>query len=240
MDLYKQTTAESYLLREKDGYRAVEEGGICYLFWNTPDYAGLNMVLAEEITAEKLHKIKEKTKGYRFGVALQKQAAEILEKNGLVFDEKAYVMSFQADVPLGFTSDLEIKKVESCADLLIWSSVVAKVFKMADAEYICRMCRGDLTIPEVSYYYGMAQGKPVGAIQTVKGSSACGIYWVAVDENFRRRGYGHDLMAAAINGVLVKGCDRFVLCSSQKGYPLYQSLGFETVYQRYDYELREV
>ena len=45
------------------------------------------------------------------------------------------------------------------------------------------------------------------------------------------------ITAAAINGALEAGCGRFVLCSSQKRYPLYRSLGFETIYQRYDYEL---
>lgn len=237
MDKFEQTVFESYGIRKKDGYDAFVKNDIMYLFWNTPDFSGLNAVRSDYITEEKLQEIKKITQGYNFSVGLKQKADEALSVQGLHYEKTAKIMSWSPKAEMEYKSELAINRVEDKNGLLKWAEVCAEAFDM-DAEYLFNSCKGDLTIPEVVYFYGEIDGEAVGAIQSVKGTEACGLFWVAVKEQYRRRSYGHDMMAAAINEAMKAGYKDFMLSASAEGYYLYNRIGFKVSYERYDYELK--
>lgn len=237
MDKFEQTVFESYSIRKKDGYDAFVKNDVMYLFWNTPDFSGLNAVRSDSITKEKLQEIKKITQGYNFSVGLKRKADDGLSAQGLRYEKTAKIMSWSPKVGMEYKSELVIRRVENKKGLLKWAGVCAEAFDM-DAEYLFNSCKGDLTIPEVVYFYGEIDGEAVGAIQSVKGADACGLFWVAVKEQYRRRNYGYDLMAAAINEAMQTGYKNFMLSASDTGYFLYKKIGFEVLYERYDYELK--
>jgi len=72
--------------------------------------------------------------------------------------------------------------------------------------------------------------RPVATTITVEGGGAIGLYAVATDPPFQRRGYGESLMRVAIEEARrTSGLTRCVLQSSAVGYPLYIRMGYRNV-----------
>ncbi len=79
-------------------------------------------------------------------------------------------------------------------------------------------------------YVGLVKGKPVAIVATVVASGAIGVYSLATDPAYRRRGYAEAVMRSAVETVRQRtGIDKVVLQSTEAGYPLYRRMGFRDV-----------
>jgi GNAT superfamily N-acetyltransferase len=85
---------------------------------------------------------------------------------------------------------------------------------------------GLLAMPHISVFVADHLGEPAGTCMTVRDAHGVGgIYWVAVLPGHRRAGIGRALMLAAMDELA--GLP-MVLCATELGAPLYQTLGFST------------
>ena len=70
------------------------------------------------------------------------------------------------------------------------------------------------------------------------GEVDCGVYFVATDPDYARRGLATRLMAAALIEARQRGCATSTLQSSRAGRPVYESLGYEPQFALHLYERR--
>jgi GNAT superfamily N-acetyltransferase len=79
-------------------------------------------------------------------------------------------------------------------------------------------------------WMGYIEDQPVATTITIEGGGAIGLYAVATDPSYQRRGYGESLMRFAIDDAKrTSGLTRCVLQSSAAGYPLYVRMGYRNV-----------
>jgi GNAT superfamily N-acetyltransferase len=95
----------------------------------------------------------------------------------------------------------------------------------------------------VRLYRAMVDGKPVSVLGTIDhtesdGAADCGIYFVATDPAYRRRGLSTRLLAAALIEARERGCATSTLQASGAGRPIYQALGYEHTFDLHLYERR--
>lgn len=102
----------------------------------------------------------------------------------------------------------------------IESSVAATSLQLAD----CQLW--------VAYEDGIAAGRSMAVTTTPVAT----IHNVLVTERRRRRGLGHAVTAAAIEGCLARGAEYVALGSSAMGLGLYRSMGFELVHDLATFE----
>lgn len=79
------------------------------------------------------------------------------------------------------------------------------------------------------FYVGEAEGVPVTTGSGMTGSDAVGVFNIATPEEHRGRGYGAAVTARAVSDGLTAGAAWAYLQSSEAGYRIYQTLGFDTV-----------
>jgi ribosomal protein S18 acetylase RimI-like enzyme len=73
-------------------------------------------------------------------------------------------------------------------------------------------------------------GAPVAIAMTIVSHGVAGIYWVGSLEEARGRGLGWALTAAATNAGFDRGAEIASLQASPMGEPIYQAMGYETIW----------
>jgi GNAT superfamily N-acetyltransferase len=76
--------------------------------------------------------------------------------------------------------------------------------------------------------------EPLAIAMTIVTDGVAGIYWVGTTEGARGQGLGRAITAAAVNAGFDLGADIASLQASPMGEPIYNAMGFETIY---DYRL---
>ena len=92
-------------------------------------------------------------------------------------------------------------------------------------------------------YRAMVDGEPVSVLGTIErtepdGAADCGIYFVATDPAYRRRGLSTRLLAAALIEARERGCATSTLQASGAGRSIYEALGYEHPFDLHLYERR--
>jgi ribosomal protein S18 acetylase RimI-like enzyme len=82
----------------------------------------------------------------------------------------------------------------------------------------------------VAAFLGYLDGKPVSAAMTVVHDGVAGIYWVGTLEEARGMGLAWATTAAATNAGFNLGAELASLQASHMGQPIYERMGYETLY----------
>jgi hypothetical protein len=91
-----------------------------------------------------------------------------------------------------------------------------------------------LTADNVAAFLGNLDGEPVSIAMTIVSHGVAGIYWVGSLEAARGRGIGGAVTSAATNAGFDLGADVASLQASRMGRPIYEAMGYESVF---DYRL---
>ena len=91
-----------------------------------------------------------------------------------------------------------------------------------------------LLAENVAAFVAHLDGEPVSIAMTIVSHGVAGIYWVGSLERARGKGLGRVVTAAATNAGLELGADLASLQASPMGKPIYEAMGYETVF---DYRL---
>ena len=100
----------------------------------------------------------------------------------------------------------------------------------AHYEGLQRLADGGDAVAFIAY----DEGVPVSIAMTIVSHGVGGIYWVGSLPSARRRGLGRAAAAAATNAGFELGADVASLQASPAGRPIYEAMGYETIY---DYRL---
>lgn len=146
----------------------------------------------------------------------------MMEAPGMIADELA-----PPAVRLPF---LDCRRVRDARTRRDFSRVMSTAFHVPD-EMSHDVYAGDTLWQSAMHgWVGYADDKPVSTAITVEGGGAIGLYAVATDPHYQRRGYGEGLMRVAIDEAMrTSGLTRSVLQSSAAGYPLYIRMGYRNV-----------
>lgn len=83
----------------------------------------------------------------------------------------------------------------------------------------------------VAAFVAYLDGEPVGVAMTIVSEGVAGIYWVGTIEQARGRGLGRAVTAAATNAGFELGADLASLQASPMGKPIYEAMGYETIFE---------
>lgn len=149
-----------------------------------------------------------------------------LEELGIVRRGGIPAMVFDGTLPEAPPNTLSIKEVTRPETLLDHVAVVAQAFEW-EAEQLGEVFRPAL-LDEPSWFgwVGYDNGAPVAASQLVTHESTGGLYYVAVLDSHRRKGYGEAITRVAIRAAHSQECNLVTLNASTHGYPVYKRLGF--------------
>jgi ribosomal protein S18 acetylase RimI-like enzyme len=91
-----------------------------------------------------------------------------------------------------------------------------------------------LLAENVVAFIAYLDGKPVSIAMTIVSHGVAGIYWVGSLEQARGKGLGQAVTAAATNAGFKLGAEVASLQASPMGKPIYEAMGYETLF---DYRL---
>jgi ribosomal protein S18 acetylase RimI-like enzyme len=83
----------------------------------------------------------------------------------------------------------------------------------------------------VAAFLAYLEGEPVAIAMTIVSEGVAGIYWVGALEQARGRGLGRAVTAAATNAGFELGADLASLQASPMGKPIYEAMGYETIFE---------
>ncbi|HEX5374700.1 MAG TPA: GNAT family N-acetyltransferase [Solirubrobacterales bacterium] len=83
----------------------------------------------------------------------------------------------------------------------------------------------------VAAFLAYLDGEPVAIAMTIVSEDVAGIYWVGTLERARGKGLGRAVTAAATNAGFELGADLASLQASPMGKPIYEAMGYETVFE---------
>ncbi len=119
--------------------------------------------------------------------------------------------------------NVEVREVLP-ADIDAWISVVTAVLfptKALDKSIFVAAYEGS----RVKMFGAFLEGRLVGTLMVFLGTLP-GLYMVAVDKEYRKKGIATNLVAYTIDYLRSKGYDILVLHSTVDGYSFYKSMGF--------------
>jgi ribosomal protein S18 acetylase RimI-like enzyme len=126
-------------------------------------------------------------------------------------------------------TDLEIRLVQTVADLQRFVAVVAVGFELPRDLAAVIASERVVGLDEATAYVGYRDGQPVATGFGFRTGRTIGVYDIATIESGRGRGYGTAMTARVVTDGAVAGCDVAVLQASPMGLHLYERLGFRTV-----------
>jgi ribosomal protein S18 acetylase RimI-like enzyme len=134
--------------------------------------------------------------------------------------------------PLPMPSEFRIEVAESPAAMQVWSQVSAAGFGVSEAigqryhdAYVSRP-RSCENVELRLHYIGYLGEFPVSSSTLVLAGGIAGIYDVSTVPEHRRKGYGSCLTRVGLEDAARRGYRYAGLNSSDLGYSVYQSLGF--------------
>ena len=153
-------------------------------------------------------------------------AAAMVEGFVFKYREPAMILhplpaSFPAHLPL------ELRGVESEADVLAYCSVDRDEY--SDQEFQRAMVERSLTMPGVTLHLGMLEGRPVARSMGMVQGELVAVHNVYVAPDFRKRGFGSALTAAAIEAGERAGATGACLEATVLGFPVYEAMGFRKI-----------
>jgi GNAT superfamily N-acetyltransferase len=94
--------------------------------------------------------------------------------------------------------------------------------------------RAGLLAENVAAFIAYLDGEPVSIAMSIVSHGVAGIYWVGSLERARGKGVGRAVTAAATNAGFELGAEIASLQASPMGKPIYEAMGYETIF---DYRL---
>jgi ribosomal protein S18 acetylase RimI-like enzyme len=169
------------------------------------------------------------------------EAIELLERRGHVFDGSPGAMTLDLarfePPPLG---DLEWD--HDCDGPLL-GLINDRAYGHEPGDGYSGGFTGLRVEPPRRLYRALIEGRPACVMGTIDhahpwGEVDCGIYFVATDPAYGRRGLATRLLAAALIEARKRGCATSTLQASGAGRPVYEALGYESDFDLHLYERR--
>ena len=131
---------------------------------------------------------------------------------------------------------VELREVRDASGVLAFATVVAEGFRdeAPDADSLVRSVFAEsrsLIAPDTRAFVAWLNGEPAAAAFTMVRAGVAWVGWVATRPDFRVRGLGSLVTAAATRAGLALGADLASLEATPLGTPIYARLGFREIYR---------
>jgi ribosomal protein S18 acetylase RimI-like enzyme len=159
---------------------------------------------------------------------ITEDAEKIIEKNGfkLSMQWPGMAMLTENFEPACKQGNIEIIKISHSEDLNAWFEIVNYElfpFNKFKSNIFKRMLNGNQTM----FFLGKADGVPVATLMTFISSGIAGIYMVAVNEKYRKKGVGSEITREALAEVKKMDCRYCCLQSTIFAKNMYSGIGFK-------------
>lgn len=160
--------------------------------------------------------------------------ADMAESTGL--DPVAATMPGMAYAPLGElpaeeVGGAEFVRITESAQLGDFALVASEAFGAPVQAAALLAPASTLADDRCAWFLGYLDGELAACGQLLRTADIAGVYSIGVREQFRRRGLGAAITAAALVTGRDRGCSTGVLQASPMGAPVYDRMGFDTVTQ---------
>jgi hypothetical protein len=174
----------------------------------------------------------------RAGIDEDEELISAAERDGFqaVYEMPEMVLDRRVEAP-GTPSGVELRRVDSAEDAERYWQVAAAAYLSNGfpPEVFAHYERHDgLWADRVAAFLASLDGRPAAISMTIVSHGVAGIYWVGCIEEARRHGLGQLMTATAVNAGLDLGVQSASLQASPMGKPVYERMGFETIF---DYRL---
>jgi GNAT superfamily N-acetyltransferase len=154
----------------------------------------------------------------------------------LVFEMPEMVLGSpveEADLPAG----IELRRLSEAAQAEDYWQVAAASYPsigFPPEVFANYTNNAGLLAENVAAFIAYLDGEPVSIAMTIVSHGVAGIYWVGSLEQARGKGLGRAVTAAATNAGFKLGAEIASLQASPMGKPIYEAMGYETIF---DYRL---
>jgi GNAT superfamily N-acetyltransferase len=130
---------------------------------------------------------------------------------------------------LNAPTDLDWKPVTDTQTLKDYRSVMASAFAFPD--WLLEKVLADALLNEehLVMVVGYEQGIACTGAMLIQQQDLAGIYWVGTKQGYERKGLAAKATTQAILLGRDRGCTWSILQASEKGQPVYERMGFETI-----------
>jgi GNAT superfamily N-acetyltransferase len=167
-----------------------------------------------------------------------------LRANGWSKDEDLPSMILdlrKVNIPAKSPDGLTIQQVENEEMFKQHVDITIAGFEFAEplARHLSGLDFGDrfLHDPDIYYYVGYVQGKPVAISILLLDAGIAGLYSVATIPSMRRQGLATAMILAALRQARDRGYHIAALQASEMGAPVYRRLGFQDHFTLISYKL---
>ena len=119
----------------------------------------------------------------------------------------------------------EIFRVETMKDVADWTGVINKALfsgRKAENEVIFNLLKDD----GIKMFIARHEKKAVATSMMFTRDGVAGLYFIATLEEYRGKGLGTSVTAAAMNAAKKEGCNAAILHATRLGEKIYTKLGF--------------
>jgi GNAT superfamily N-acetyltransferase len=174
----------------------------------------------------------------RGGVETDRDLAAACEAAGIVFvyEMPEMVLESRAEEP-ALADGVAIRRIESAEQAAEYWSIAAAAYAELGfpAGVFGQYTTADGLLAEnLVAFFGEVEGEPAAIALTIVSGGVAGIYWVGSLPAARGKGLGRAVTAAATNAGFDLGADVASLQASPLGRPIYEAMGYRTIY---DYRL---
>lgn len=113
--------------------------------------------------------------------------------------------------------------------------LAAAAFSLDEADCNRTLTPATYATDEIDLWLAEDEGKPLGCGVFIRSGDHVGIYTMATQPDQQGRGVGRAVLETAMAHYQDLGVTRFTLGATEKGYPLYEKVGFEVVASPYVY-----
>jgi len=169
------------------------------------------------------------TKPKDLGKTLKKYGfSNVYQQTGMAINLKSLKNNFRSEI------NLIVEIVDNEESLNQWIEIVSTVFVIkVDFELIKYL----FSEPEVKFYIGKFEGKPVSALMLYLSSGVAGLHAVSTLSKYRNRGFGLIISHTSLIDAFKMGYRVGVLQASTLGERVYRKLGFKKYCDIISYEL---
>ncbi len=177
----------------------------------------------------------------RKGVEADNDLEEACRERGLaIFDEPAPQMACGRRLEAILPEDCRIEVVETEADVADLATVTGAAYGTyglpeGEAQIAFGNAAALLAAPHVFSVVVRRRRQAVAAAMGLASHGIAGLYWVGTMPAARGQGLGAAVTAAITNEALERGADAVTLQASVMGRPIYERLGYETLYHYANY-----
>lgn len=227
-----------YEIRQKRKNVCYIKDGVMYSKWAFPTIGGgWNPTYADKVNKNVLKNIIEETQNYKTILMSPLENLHIKYSGELDFAEKVTVYNLEKKTPFKIAEKLKFKTVETKEDLLLWGRLASKIYDKYGADFIYESFKMDIGKKHATYFIFYKGSKPVGISQIIRGVGYSAVYWVGVLPEYRRKGYGTELVVQSLNYEISHKRNNFMLTASDLGLIIYKKLGFTPMDTFYEYNL---